>query len=276
VAQSVLESMASSAYGSPMLREINVYKVCFDLSNIPAQRSQNVLNKCYKVQYPGILQLSAAFTRGGSANGQAIEVRVPEEVWSYASVAVTRTGGSDLGCTLDYRTVDYNGSGFATGQGVDFTSKVGQLRWVQGETTTKHIVVPIRSDGITELDETFEIWVYNVINASMVTNDTQRALVTIVGINDWPDPLYIDTTLRTIGAVCGAATAVPCALYLARLIRSVRRDLSRTVKENAKEGKEGKEEKADKAGGAGGRLMGLFKSFNKARPAKPAKPKASA
>ena len=275
VAQGALESMASSPFGSPMLREINVYKVCFDLSNIPAQRSQNVLNKCYKVQYPGILQLSAALTHGGSANGQAIEVRVSEEVWSYASVAVTRTGGSDLGCTLDYRTVDYNGSGFATGQGVDFTSKVGQLRWVAGETTPKYIVVPIRSDGITELDETFEVWVYNVINASMVTNDTQRAVVTIVGINDWPQPLYIDTTLRTIGAVCGAATAVPCALYLARLIRSVRRDMSRAAKEPiAASAKEEKVDKADK--GAGGRLSGLFKSFNKGRPSKPAKPKAIA
>jgi hypothetical protein len=272
VAQAALENMASSPFGSPMLREINVYKVCFDLSNIPAQRSQNVLNKCYKVQYPGILQLSAALTRGGSVNGQTIEVRVPEEVWSFASVAVTRTGGSDLGCTLDYRTVDYNGSGYATGRGVDFTSKVGQLRWVEGDTATKHIIVPIRSDGITELDETFEIWVYNVINASMVTNDTQRAVVTIVGINDWPQPLYIDTTLRTIGAVCGAATAVPCALYLARLIRSVRRDLSRTAIESAKSS----EDKPEKAAGAGGRMMGLFKSFNKGRPSKPARPKAIA
>jgi hypothetical protein len=53
-----------------------------------------------------------------------------------------------------------------------------------------------------------------------------RSNITIVGINDTPEPRYIRNMTAIIGAVCGAATAVPCALLIARFIRSVRRSNS--------------------------------------------------
>ena len=53
-----------------------------------------------------------------------------------------------------------------------------------------------------------------------------RSNITIVGINDTPEPRYIRNMTAIIGAVCGAATAVPCALLIARFIRSVRRSKS--------------------------------------------------
>lgn len=43
------------------------------------------------------------------------------------------------------------------------------------------------------------------------------------GINDTPEPRYIRNMQAIIGAVCGAATAVPCALLTARFIQSLRR-----------------------------------------------------
>ena len=51
----------------------------------------------------------------------------------------------------------------------------------------------------------------------------QFATITIVGINDTPEPRFIKNMQAIIGAVCGAATAVPCALLSARLIRSLKR-----------------------------------------------------
>jgi len=229
VAQAALYRSASSPTGDPKLRMLGVYMVCFDQSNIPLLRAAGNMYECVKVQYPGFIQMDAALTRGGQMLADnVLGVRVQEIVWAYADIAVTRTGGSDLGVTVDYRTVTYNrtGLGVAKGLGVDFFSKVGQLRWLAQDTATKHIIVPIRADGIAELNELFEVWIYNVVNGSMA-NDTQRAVVTIVGVNNWPEPLFISTTLRIIGAVCGAATVIPCSLFMARLVRSVRREMAR-------------------------------------------------
>ena len=274
-AQAALEELAGSPYGSPVLREQNVYRVCVDRSDVPADRAEKLLYVCYKVQYPGILQMSADLTPDAKAVGEGVSVRVTKNVWSYVNLSVTRTGGSDLGCTIDYRTVSYNGTGYAQGMGVNYASRVGQLRWLPGETTVKSIIVPIRDDSITALDQTFEIWIYNAVNASMATNETQVASITIVGINNWPEPLFSDITLRTIGAVCGAATAVPCALYLARLIRSIRRDISRSVQSNNKPGSD-KEERRGKGSRSGG-LLGRLKAVGGIGAAgKPAAPKALA
>ena len=130
--------------------------------------------------------------------------------------------------TVDYKTVQYNktGVGVAIGLGVDFASKVGQLRWLPQDTSFKNITIPIRADGPTAPSQIFEVWIENVVNGSMVTK-TQRAVVTISGISNWPQPLFISNMLRIIGAVCGAATAIPCGLFVARFIRSVRREMAR-------------------------------------------------
>jgi hypothetical protein len=71
---------------------------------------------------------------------------------------------------------------------------------------------------------------FNSVNAKLSTDrkigcDDYQCLsnITIVGINDTPEPRYIRNMTAIIGAVCGAATAVPCALLIARFIRSIRR-----------------------------------------------------
>ena len=69
-----------------------------------------------------------------------------------------------------------------------------------------------------------QVKIFNSVNARLATEpNPQFATITIVGINDTPEPRYIKNMQAIIGAVCGAATAVPCALLGARLIRSLRR-----------------------------------------------------
>ena len=69
-----------------------------------------------------------------------------------------------------------------------------------------------------------QVKIFNSVNARLATEpNPQFATITIVGINDTPEPRYIKNMTAIIGAVCGAATAVPCALLLARFIRSLRR-----------------------------------------------------
>ena len=72
--------------------------------------------------------------------------------------------------------------------------------------------------------------IFNSVNAKLSTDrkigcDDYQCLsnITIVGMNDTPEPRYIRNMTAIIGAVCGAATAVPCALLIARFIRSIRR-----------------------------------------------------
>ena len=250
-AQNALYSSASSPTGDPKLRMLGVYMVCFDTSNIPVQRAAGNMYQCVKVQYPGFIQMDPTLTSGGSLlSGSVLGVRVAEQVWSYADIVVTRTGGSDLGVTVDYRTVEYNRSGIdvARGLGKNYFSKVGQLRWLPQDTAPKHIIVPIRRDGVTKPSRMFEVWIYSVVNGSMA-NDTQRAVVTIVGINNWPEPRYINNMLRIIGAVCGAATLIPCALFAARLVRSFRREMARGLALGKESGRAEAETTGGKAAG---------------------------
>uniref|UniRef100_A0A7S0UA15 Calx-beta domain-containing protein n=1 Tax=Hemiselmis andersenii TaxID=464988 RepID=A0A7S0UA15_HEMAN len=220
VAASALEQRANAPKGDPEFREINLMSVCFDLQQDPASRQLGIRNRCVKVQYPGFLQFEVS------------NLRVREETWSYASLGVTRTGGSDLGVTVDYRTWDYpNRTNIddarsihrpAIGGGVDFFSKIGQLRWTEGDALTKYIIVPIKDDDLWELHETFDVSISSVVNASMSSN-TQTAVVTIVGMNDTPRPKYIENITVIIGAVVGVSTILPLSLFAARLIRSLRR-----------------------------------------------------
>ena len=69
-----------------------------------------------------------------------------------------------------------------------------------------------------------QVKIDNAVNAKLMTEpEPQYATVTIVGINDMPPPRYVASMQSIIGAVCGAATAVPFALLSARFIRSLRR-----------------------------------------------------
>jgi len=215
--QTRLSERAGAAIGDPEFRRLNLMNVCFDLSGDPVSRANGVKFRCTKIQYPGFLQF------------QRTNIRVTENTWKYAQLGVTRTGGSDLGVTVDYKTVDYPNRAVnvankrpALGLGIDFQSKVGQLRWIAGDALTKFINVPIMDDDVWELDETFDVVISSVVNASM-SQATQTAVVTIVGMNDTPIPKYIDNMTVIIGAVVGVATILPLSLFLARLVRSMRR-----------------------------------------------------
>ena len=111
-------------------------EVCEDLLTIPEKAAEGAPPTCIKVQYPGFLQF------------EKLDIRTKEEIWAYARVGVTRTGGSDLDVTVDYETIDLPSSfdpksphfskaavsdmeKYAQGLGVDFTSKQGQLRWLE-------------------------------------------------------------------------------------------------------------------------------------------------
>lgn len=116
---------ARASKGDPDLRTMNIMRVCVDQSWMPDKAAQKLLPDCIKVQYPGFLQFLET------------NIRAKEEIWAYAKIGVTRTGGSDLGVTLDYETVEMKASSeaeqnlFALGRGIDFSSKQGQLRWLQ-------------------------------------------------------------------------------------------------------------------------------------------------
>ena len=64
-------------------------------------------------------------------------IRAKEEIWSYAKIGVTCTGRSYLGVTVDYETVEVKAATeaeqnlIALGKGIDFSSKQGQLRWLE-------------------------------------------------------------------------------------------------------------------------------------------------
>ena len=226
-----LAKRASAATGDPEFRMINLMNLCVDTKVDPIKNFAGGEPECYKIQFPGVLQFDSKHVR----------LRVKEGIWAYANLGVTRTGGSDLGVTVDYATVELTENwveivnetrreyGPALGLGQDFFSKRGQLRWEGGDAGTKFIVVPITDDSIMELSEVFQVRISDVVNASMVatanTNGTQTATVIIVGINNTPQPTYINRMSTIIGIVCGAATIVPCMFFAARFVREFRRDL---------------------------------------------------
>ena len=116
---------ARSPKGDPDFRTLNLMRVCVDQSWEPDKAAQGLEPDCIKVQYPGFLQFLET------------NIRAKEEIWSYAKIGVTRTGGSDLGVTLDYETVEMvpateaEQNMYALGLGIDYTSKQGQLRWLE-------------------------------------------------------------------------------------------------------------------------------------------------
>ena len=116
---------ARAPKGDPDFRTMNIMRVCVDQSWEPDKAAQGLKPDCIKVQYPGFIQFLET------------NIRTKEEIWSYAKIGVTRTGGSDLGVTVDYETVEIKPATeaeqnlFALGRGIDFSSKQGQLRWLE-------------------------------------------------------------------------------------------------------------------------------------------------
>ncbi|EKX44701.1 hypothetical protein GUITHDRAFT_139625 [Guillardia theta CCMP2712] len=204
-----LTARAQAATGDPALRMLNIMNVYVDQGIDPEDTTARLVNTI-KVQYPGFLQFETTM------------LRVKELVWSYAKLGVTRTGGSDLSVTVRYETVQLNGTFAAQGLGVDYVSKQGQLRWRQGDSSTKYIIIPIYDDILMEQNEFLQVRIFQAVNATLIS-DPQFATVTIVGMNDIPTPGFIPNMQAIIGAVCGAASTLPCVLFAARLIRSFRK-----------------------------------------------------
>jgi hypothetical protein len=116
---------ARAPKGDPDFRTMNIMRVCVDQSWEPDKAARGLKPDCIKVQYPGFIQFLEN------------NIRAKEEIWSYAKIGVTRTGGSDLGVTVDYETVEVKAATeaeqnlIALGKGIDFSSKQGQLRWLE-------------------------------------------------------------------------------------------------------------------------------------------------
>uniref|UniRef100_A0A7S4JVJ4 IPT/TIG domain-containing protein n=1 Tax=Guillardia theta TaxID=55529 RepID=A0A7S4JVJ4_GUITH len=121
-----LTTRSKAATGDPSLRMLNIMEIYIDqgLSSKSTLPSGHII-EFIKVQYPGVLQF------------QNLQIQVKKQVWGYAALGVTRTGGSDLTATVNYETIQYNTTSSARGLGEDFASKQGQLRWNNGDSATK-------------------------------------------------------------------------------------------------------------------------------------------
>ncbi len=97
------------------------------------------------------------------------------------TVALTRTGGSLGAIEVAYSTV----SGTATSS-LDFTPSRGVATWLDGDTATKTINIPITGDSIADSGETFLVNLGEGLNGAAVLGAKQRTFVTIAtGYEDW-------------------------------------------------------------------------------------------
>jgi glucose/arabinose dehydrogenase len=106
---------------------------------------------------PGTLQLSSA-TYSVNENG------------GFATIAVTRTGGSDGAVSVNYAT----SNGTATA-GNDYTATSGTLQFAAGE-VSKTFTVPIMNDTIVEGNETVIITLSNPTGGATLGNQTTGVL----------------------------------------------------------------------------------------------------
>ena len=94
-----------------------------------------------------------------------------------ATIAVTRTGGSDGAVNVNFSTVD----GTAC-EGSDYVAVSGTLDWADGDSSEKTISVTIVDDTTQESSETFNLSLSNATGASLGT--TANTTVTITGNDD--------------------------------------------------------------------------------------------
>ncbi|WP_367874803.1 Calx-beta domain-containing protein [Luteolibacter sp. Populi] len=108
---------------------------------------------------PGTLQLSSP------------TVSTPEG--GSVTLSVTRTGGSSGALSVNYATVP--GSADAS----DFTPVSGTLSWASGDTVVKNITIPITTDALDDLGETFTVNLGQPLRGGAILGSTQASLVTI-------------------------------------------------------------------------------------------------
>jgi hypothetical protein len=97
---------------------------------------------------PGTLQLSATSYS-------------TTESGSFATITVTRTGGSSGAITATYATS--NGSATAGG---DYIATSGTLSWADGDATNKTFTVPMAGDTLDEVSLTFNVALSNPTNSA--------------------------------------------------------------------------------------------------------------
>ena len=109
-----------------------------------------------------------------------------------ATISVERINGNEGIVTVDYRTIDQNGGGFATPD-TEYTPTSGQLTWQDGEEGSKNFVITTFDDNLFEGSaETIDLEISNPIGGAdlapadqVIQNSAgQSALTGRLTIND--------------------------------------------------------------------------------------------
>jgi hypothetical protein len=109
---------------------------------------------------------------------------VDEEVGT-VRFRVERAGDLSQAVTVQYRTVD--GTATSTGPRPDFTAKTGTINFAAGSNTDVVITIPITADSHYEFDETFQLELFNPINAAVLDqsgNETVTTAETVTILNN--------------------------------------------------------------------------------------------
>jgi hypothetical protein len=114
-----------------------------------------------------------------------------------AFVFVTITGISSRPVSVNYATANNTATAPA-----DYTAQSGTFTWSSGDTTDRVVTIPIVTDSISELDETFFVNLSGAVNATITDN---QAVVTI--IND-DQPTLAVADLSIVEGTGGTTTAV--------------------------------------------------------------------
>ena len=94
-----------------------------------------------------------------------------DETVGTLNIEIIRTGSVGA-ASVDFSTTDTSAI-----SGIDYNSNVGTLRWVDGGSESKTIVLDIIDNSLFEGDKTFNIELSNAVGASLVTD---VAIITII------------------------------------------------------------------------------------------------
>lgn len=130
----------------------------------------------------GVSATNGSTQSAGTLSFSASTYSVNESTTNGLTITVARTGGTVNAVTAQYAT----SSGTAT-SGTDFTSTSGTVSFSNGSSTSQTFSIPIISDGVTEVPETFTVTLSSPTGGA--TLGTSTATVTI------KDP---PTTLKSV------------------------------------------------------------------------------
>ena len=107
----------------------------------------------------------------GSVQFKSVSYRLTETGGS-VRIEVSRTGGSYGAASINYATA--NGTASA---GSDYTSVVGTINWLNGETADQFFDVPILDDSVVEGPETFTVSLNGAVGASLGSPDVTTVTI---------------------------------------------------------------------------------------------------